>query len=350
MLEIKLLGGVHFAHHNKIVHTDFSPKELALLTYLVWSRRPQSRTHLGEMFWDGRSPEQLRSNLRTLMTRSRQKLGQYVTINRETVAFNESIDYWLDLAEFDRQIKIAGYLYRQSTPPPASAARRLAKALDLYGGDFLAGFELADSPAFMDWVEAERQSLKNEAVTAGHKLIQFYLNQTDHQAGIRVCRQLLSFDPFDEKAHEQLMRFLAGEQQVEAALAHYGRYCDDLSAQLGTSPGASLTAIYEQIKQGRIPEAKNGHRVVSTQPHWTNKKPSNPLPIPAMPLIGRDREMARLHEHFRHPAYRLATLVGAGGIGKTHLALAAGVQLQDAFADVRKEKYFTLTRILKLIP
>jgi predicted ATPase len=48
-----------------------------------------------------------------------------------------------------------------------------------------------------------------------------------------------------------------------------------------------------------------------------------PLPAPAAELIGRDREMASLTALLTEPTVRLVTLTGAGGAGKTALALAA---------------------------
>jgi len=48
-----------------------------------------------------------------------------------------------------------------------------------------------------------------------------------------------------------------------------------------------------------------------------------PLPAPVTELIGRDRELASLSALLADPAVRLVTLTGAGGAGKTVLALAA---------------------------
>ncbi len=57
------------------------------------------------------------------------------------------------------------------------------------------------------------------------------------------------------------------------------------------------------------------------------------LPIPPDPLIGREREVARITERVRQPDVRMVTLTGPGGTGKTRLALAAATALADAFAD-----------------
>lgn len=60
--------------------------------------------------------------------------------------------------------------------------------------------------------------------------------------------------------------------------------------------------------------------------------PTN-LPSPTNPLVGRNRELYQLGELLHQPYARWITLTGAGGTGKTRLALAAAAQIVDEYED-----------------
>lgn len=55
------------------------------------------------------------------------------------------------------------------------------------------------------------------------------------------------------------------------------------------------------------------------------------LPTQNTVFIGRERELVEIQARLADPAYRLLTLLGPGGIGKTRLALEAASRLVDAY-------------------
>jgi predicted ATPase len=57
------------------------------------------------------------------------------------------------------------------------------------------------------------------------------------------------------------------------------------------------------------------------------------LPPQATPFVGREAELAQITATLDRPDCRLLTLVGAGGIGKTRLALQAALEQLSAFKD-----------------
>lgn len=57
------------------------------------------------------------------------------------------------------------------------------------------------------------------------------------------------------------------------------------------------------------------------------------LPIPATPFLGREHELGDVHELLARNDARLLTLTGAGGSGKTRLALHAAGEAAEAYPD-----------------
>ena len=74
-----------------------------------------------------------------------------------------------------------------------------------------------------------------------------------------------------------------------------------------------------QLGEGEFPPLKSLYR--------TN------LPVPATPFLGRERELEEVTTLLGRPEVRLVTLTGAGGSGKTRLALQACAVASDEFPD-----------------
>src|SRR5438876_2047334 len=57
------------------------------------------------------------------------------------------------------------------------------------------------------------------------------------------------------------------------------------------------------------------------------------VPLPLTTLIGREPELQAARDLLQRPEVRLVTITGTGGIGKTHLAMALGNEIQETFAE-----------------
>ena len=79
-----------------------------------------------------------------------------------------------------------------------------------------------------------------------------------------------------------------------------------------------------------LPAVPHSEAYVSTESPDTRYQN---VPVPLTPLIGREREREAVRELLLRPEVRVVTLTGTGGIGKTHLALSLGNEMQEAFAQ-----------------
>ncbi len=54
---------------------------------------------------------------------------------------------------------------------------------------------------------------------------------------------------------------------------------------------------------------------------------------PTTPCIGREHELAQIHQRLRDPALRALTLTGEAGVGKTRLALESAALARETFGE-----------------
>jgi predicted ATPase/DNA-binding XRE family transcriptional regulator len=87
------------------------------------------------------------------------------------------------------------------------------------------------------------------------------------------------------------------------------------------------------VAAAHAPTVGTGPAVAHPAATLTPDPAQPPLLPPPTALIGRDAELAHLTQILQQPATRLLTLTGAGGVGKTSLALALAAGLAPHYAD-----------------
>lgn len=319
-LELLLLGKPYVRYNgSELTAEKISVKGQALLIYLAVTGHNHSRSTLAGLLWGDLPEESARANLRLALTRLRKALGKdclYVT--RLEVGLNGCR---LDLHEFRQK-----------------AAADLELLCELYRGDFLEGFDVPNAAEFETWLLGVRQEVRQTAVAALAHHIETAVQNHQPVPGIRAARKLLSIEPWHEEAHRRLMLLLAAAGQRSAALTQYETCRRLLAEELAIEPTAETTALYAQILNDQItkwpgdPEIISPAPLLPRSPHLQSAPPHN-LPLQLTPFIGRDAELERLLRRLQDGRYRLITLLGEGGVGKTRLALAAAEQLLSRFPD-----------------
>jgi DNA-binding SARP family transcriptional activator len=306
ILELKLLGELAVTQDGKPLPAVKSQKGLALLCYLAMSGKEEKRPFLAALFWPDMPESQALMNLRKTLQRL-QPLQPYLHITRETIAFNVEADQWLDVAEFE-----AGTV----ASPNIS---HLQRAITLYQGDFLAGFMLDDAPLFEEWVLGQRARLREMALGALRRLVAHFREEGDLETAVHCARQLLIIEPWHEETHRELMRLLTLSGQRSTALAQYETCRQMLRDELGAAPAATTVQLYERIKVGEFEE------IEAPETKGDGLPPHN-LPPQLTPFVRRGAELVQLQDLLARPGVHLITILGAGGMGKTRLALALAEQ------------------------
>jgi hypothetical protein len=146
---------------------------------------------------------------------------------------------------------------------------------------------------------------------------------------------LIAAEPLQERLRGQLMLALYRVGRQTDALAVYREVSGLLRDELGLEPGRALKELERSIlQQDPALDPVAGVSATATVGY---------LPVPATAFLGRERELGALTALLSKADTRLLTLTGAGGSGKTRLALrVARASAQDyrdgvwfiAFAEI----------------
>ncbi len=327
MIELNLLGSplIKIPQHPAL--NGFSDRELALIAYIACQDVAKSRTQIGELLWTGRSSSQARSNLRTFLTRHRKKLEKVLIIGRDRISF-KSAEGWVDAAEFSNRLQSAKRFGHRELKPTAKTAERYRKALRLYKGPFLDGVELNEDSDISEWIDLERDRFEQEMFYASEYLIQFSIHDERFEDGLLLCEELLTHDYYNEKIQRYFVHCLAYTKSAEAVRNYFETYTAQLQSDINVAPGKELTQAVKAILEDRH-EFSAATQVYNSA--LSINIPSSPLPT--RPLIGRHQEAALIKQKLIQSSQRLITIVGIGGIGKTHLALHSAEEIASEFVD-----------------
>ena len=357
-LSLTLLGQFQIRLADQLLTSFESDKVRALLCYLAVepSGVPHSRDTLAALLWPGYSDESARTNLRQTLYHLRKTLGDdqqeadngapFLLVTRQTIAFHPAASCQVDVRQFGALVAATASHDHRTLADCAACRQRLQQAVDLYQGEFLTGFTIADSVPFEEWRRITQEQLHGQALTALSQLAEAAEAALDFPEAQHYAERQLQLEPWREEAHRQLMRTLAHSGQRTAALAQYQRCCDTLRAELNVEPDSETTALFEQIRDGKLDRVRGwqGDKVTSDKVtsassvtpspcHPVTVSPPHNLPTPRTPIVGRVGELAKLVAQLQQPECRLLTLVGPGGMGKTRLALAVARQRLGSYAD-----------------
>jgi DNA-binding SARP family transcriptional activator/predicted ATPase len=312
-LSLHLLGTLQATLGGTPV-TDFeSDKERALLAFLAEeSHQPHRREKLVGLLWPELSETAGRNNLRRVLSNLRRALRDreppgppLLLTGHQTVQLNLAGDLWVDTRAFTDFLQT----------PTQQFLKPFQQAIALYRGDFLEGFSLADSPALEEWIVLCRERYRRLMMDALHRLVEEHERQGRYERALELGWKQLDLEPWWEEAHQQLMRLLALSGRRSEALAQYHRCRRLLAEELDVAPSPETMGLFQQIRDGNL---------AGTAPSPQHRPGlTHNLPLAPGPFVGREAEIVEIQACLRDSACRLLTLVGAGGMGKTRLALEA---------------------------
>ena len=282
-----------------------------LLALLILRRRgPVEREWLAATLWPDSDTPQALYNLRRALSTLRAALGpdeagRLVSSTPRTLILDLH-DGECDLCAFDAAVH-------------RGDREALEAAVSLYRGPLLDGCDEV-------WALGERRERAAKYLSALETLAE----SGTPEAVVRAFRHLVAADPSRASARRALMTALADLGDYAAAVQVYRDFRLFLHESLHSIPDAETAALYNSLKEaGR--QAGQAARVIQKETTVPSPKTPCHLPTPLTNLIGREAAIERVAALLE--SSRLVTLTGAGGVGKTRLAVAAAHHLHEEFAD-----------------
>jgi DNA-binding SARP family transcriptional activator len=227
--------GVHCPRGAATVPVSIQPKRLALLVYLVLHQsRCSRRDALVALFWPERDHEHARGALRQAVRELRRVLGEDVLVAPGEEELGVAAEcLWCDATAFEAE----------------ALAGRSAEALELYRGDFLAGFFVdGAAPDFEFWVDQTRTRLRNLARAAASRLLDTAEQRGDHAEAVAWARRTMELVPDDERGVRRLIRLLDARGDRAGALDAYETFRKHLSTGHGVEPSPETLELIAQVR------------------------------------------------------------------------------------------------------
>ncbi|MFD0203016.1 MULTISPECIES: AfsR/SARP family transcriptional regulator [Saccharothrix] len=300
-VDFGLLGGVRARVGDADLDIGHTRRRSVLAALLLEAGRPVPAERLVDRVWGDQPPLRAKETLYGYVSKLR---SAGIDIQRRPGGYLLETDR-IDLVEFRALAK------RARTAPDDQAAELYDQALRLWRGEALDGL---DSP----WFAQVRESLQAERTAVELDRNDVAIRLGDHTALLPALRDATQAHPLDERLAGQLMLALHRSGRSSEALRHYDALRRTLADELGTDPGTPLQDLYLRLLGQQAPSE-------------TTKAVPRQLPAPQRWFTGREKEIADLAEP--SSTVVITAIGGAGGIGKTALALHWAHQHADDFPD-----------------
>jgi DNA-binding SARP family transcriptional activator len=307
MLEVSLFGKLKVKQNGTLVELASRPAQL-LLAYLVLNPdTPHRRDRLAGLLWPDSDEINARNNLRQALWRLRQAIGEdYVLADRTSVRWNPDAAYRSDVAILQK-----GGIEDHS-------ADALIRSVSVYDDILLPGF-------YEDWVVLEQERWQAIFEDRMKMLMERLCEEARWREVLEWAEWWIAYGQVPESAYRALMMAHAALGERASVAVVYQRCSEALARELGVEPATETKAMFQRLSsdggvRGALVERVESIRAVK-------------LPYQTTPFIGREEELSQLGTLLADPETRIVTILGAGGIGKTRLAIEAARTRSEAYAD-----------------
>lgn len=316
---IKLFGGLRISQNEQAL-TIPRLRERTLFAYLLLHpTTAHSREKLIELLWPDTDSTRSGRNFATVLYRLQQQIGKsWIVVEGNSLRLTTTPTMTVDVWTFDQ-------LYGQL------AIAKLEQAVTLYADDLLMPMANLLPDHQDDWLLPIQTHYHECFLHALWQLGHLYEQEQQFEEAHRCYQRLRLNDPLNEEAYSGLMRVYARQGRLAEVTTCYHDLEALLQQELAAPPSSTVRALWATltrtptyIEQPATPIANKQ----TTAPRASQALAHN-FPKPLTSLIGRAHELDQIGRLLAN--HRLLTLTGAGGSGKTRLAIAIARELADTF-------------------
>ncbi|MFI6389313.1 BTAD domain-containing putative transcriptional regulator [Nonomuraea sp. NPDC050540] len=303
-LRFSLLGPLRAWRGDTELKLGSPQQRMVLAVLLLAEGRATGPDLLIDAIWGDEQPRTALSTLRTYISRLRGVLGAEVL---------SSVGHGYVLLGGERDVVRFERLYGE---------QRYSEALALWQGEPLAGLD-----GF--FAEAQRTRLNERRLAALECRLDADLGNGRHADVVPELTALCADHPTNERMRALLMLalYLAGRQAE--AIGVYTDTRELLDRELGVAPSPELAELYQRIISADVALGRPSERVPPRQV-------PRQLPSDAADFTGRQREVEGMVAALgsgEASALVISAVSGAGGVGKTTLAVHAAHRLAGHYPD-----------------
>lgn len=250
VLQIRMLGGCSLTYGEKTIGdaSYHQKKPWMLLAYLITFRNREIPIEdLINLLYPGEQGARPTGALKTLVYRVREMLEELglpdsrdmILVTRGSYAWNAGVPIRLDTDVFELACQRA----RNAWLAPEERLDICMSALALYRGDFL-------SKAMGErWVGQLAPYYRSMYVRLVQTTVSLLSARERWEEVIQVCGRAIQIDGYEESFYYYLIRGLVRTGQTRQALERYKRMYSVFYTQLGITPSAEITDLYQEISQ-----------------------------------------------------------------------------------------------------
>jgi len=316
---LRVLGPLEVAGRDGPVMLG-APRVRTLLAALAIHRPTACSTDaLIDALWGDSPPASASKLLQVYVSQLRRILPPGIRVVTGTTGYSLELDPAdMDAAEFERLL--ADGRAALAAANPALAASTLGRALALWRGPAYADVR------YEEFALEEIERLERLPQLALEGRIDADLQLGRHAEVLGELRGLLAADPTREQLAARAMLAAYHTAGPAEALAIFASAAEAIRNELGEAPGPELVELRDRI-------VSRDSSLALDPDIASGAGRSTRLPVAPNTLIGRQRELVELRGLVSRPGVRFVSITGAGGSGKSRLALELAREIAPAFAN-----------------